>query len=176
MNARVGGRFVQVASTPAPGAPFGRFEHVSIVGYGPLEIERGNIYFAAVNTNPADAGRTLLGLFPVLLDGRATISAAVSCDGTRFSSLWPVYNSRAAKQGRTTDHPVDGLVVRGEYAYAYVHRDVPAITPDARPKPGQSPPPSRIVRLTVPLKALKEFTDRERGAGELRKRGMCGAG
>ena len=100
MNARVGGRFVQVASTRAPGAPFGSFEHVSIVGYGPLEIERGNIYFAAVNPNPADAGATLLALFPVLLDGRATISAAVSCDGTRFSSLWPVYKPRAAKQVR----------------------------------------------------------------------------
>ena len=70
MNARVGGRFVQVASAPAPGAPFGRFEHVSIVGYGPLEIERGNIYFAAVNTNPADAGRTLLGwlLHPISVE------------------------------------------------------------------------------------------------------------
>ena len=76
---------------------------------------------AAVNPNPVDP-ETLIGLFPTLSAGKgvagrkAFVGMAISCDGAHFSSLRPVLRSMEGYMGRTTEHPVDGIVARGDEA------------------------------------------------------------
>ena len=66
LHPRRGGRFIQVAVSRGndPSGPFGPFALINIAGYE--GIADGNIYFAAVNTNPLDSS-TLIGLFPTTL-------------------------------------------------------------------------------------------------------------
>ena len=157
--------------------PWAPFEPIQILGWDG-EAQTNNIYFAAMNVNPVD-GRSLIGLFPVNAAKNGTyIGVALSCDGVRFSRLRRLLTSRAAPEGRGSDHPVDGLLVRGEEVYLYVnrveiprrasrgsfifmntsstralgsryvHRDVPGIT-HGRP---------RIVRYATSRDALRRYT------------------
>jgi hypothetical protein len=122
-----GGRFVQVASASSAQGPYGALQPIQIDGYdkgGP-----GNIYFAAVDNNPLDT-ETMLGLFPVNLgnreeggngDGESFIALSLSCDGVHWSNLtrlvWTL-----GREGRTWDHPVDGVVLHGDSVYFMVTR------------------------------------------------------
>ena len=163
-----GGRFVQVTRSASARGPWSPFQLLRVEGYDTSAIARGNVYFAAVNTNPADPS-TLLGVFPVLLDRDASISMALSCDGVHFGNLTRVLRSREAQGGRTTDHPVDGFVRRGGLVYWYAHRDVPGIRPTGG---GPAVANQRIVQFAIPIEALREYTARARAA--LQRRGHCG--
>ena len=79
-----------------------------------------------MSANPADAG-TVLGTFPVVQGDEAFIGAAISCDGVHFSPLKRLVASTVAVHGRATDHPVHGLVQRGDRVYLYTHRGVPGV-------------------------------------------------
>lgn len=159
------GRHVQVARVRALGTAaerWGEFVPLAIDGHS---AEAHNVYFGAVNANPADGGRTLLGLFPTWLAPSAPaaqpecfIGLALSCDGVAFSRLHRLGASPCASGGRTADQPVDGLVVEGEMVHAYVHVDVGGLTTswhDAR-----APTASRILRLTLRLSELANHTAR----------------
>ena len=78
-----------------------------------------NIYFGAVNVNPADSS-TVVGAFPVQLGESAAVAVAVSCDGVHFSPLTTVLKGRVSFGGRTSDHPVDGLIRRGDAVFLYI--------------------------------------------------------
>ena len=56
--------------------------------------------------------------------------------------------------GHNTDHPVDGVILRGRYVYIYVHRDVKGIS-------GHSDK-SRIIRYTIPKDKLWDFTQKQK--------------
>ena len=134
-----GGRFVQVAVSDGndPRGPYGEFTLLRIAGYDARST--GNIYFAAVKTNPID-NATLLGLFPVALvensavreagtaDGAAggldgLIGLSISCNGLDWAPLLRLSRSRVVSN-RTVDQPVDGFLVRGSRVFAYLHRNV----------------------------------------------------
>ena len=115
-------------------------------GDGDADVRRRR-YFAAVNVNPVD-DQTVLGIFPVREGPRAFVAVALSRDGVRFSRFREILKSTAADQGRSTDHPVDGLLVRGDNVFLYAHRDVP---PFSRGRP-------RIVRLETTLDELRAYT------------------
>lgn len=149
-----GGRHVQVTSfDPATGS-ISKFQLCTFVGY-PAEPRRNdNIYFAAVNPNPVDGGRTMLGLFPVTSTALQDpcVAIAISYDGVRFSRLVCAYKSTATPEGRTTDHPVDGLVYEHPYVYFYVHVAVNDIA-----NPLIHGPP-RIIRRSIHFRYLQNFT------------------
>lgn len=155
-----GARFVQVTSSASgqPEGPWGPYRLLNISGLSAAQIQRTNIYLAAVNPNPADGGRTLIGLFPVLEEDtkRATISSAVSCDGVHFSPLKTLIASQGTHSGRTLDHPVDGFVRRGNRVHMYVHLNVPGIATDL-----EKPPPPQLVRLTASVSVMKAYGARE---------------
>ncbi|KAJ1454977.1 hypothetical protein M885DRAFT_520889 [Pelagophyceae sp. CCMP2097] len=156
-----GGRGVQVsASTDGELKIWGAFQLVSFLDFQNVSAADSNVYFAAVNANPAD-NSTVVGLFPVHQGVSAYIAMAISCDGVHFSSLRKIYKSRAADSGRTTDHPVDGIVSRGGAVHFYVHRDVPGIAKGN----------SRIVRLETTMRKLHDYTHAQKDA--LHNRGLC---
>ena len=182
-----GGRFVQSARARSREEGLGPFDLLHVLGYregsggrrGPPPGD--NVYFAAVDANPADES-TLLGLFPTVVaeagrDG-AAILAAVSCDGAHFSPPEPLLNSSHVG-GEIVDHVVDGLARDGDDVLVFVHAGVPGTAEKACaykalfPKPGVKsvkraaptgwrPPPSEVVALRVPLANLRRFTDRAR--------------
>jgi len=160
-NRKSHGRYVQVVHAPGPEGPWSPFELVHIPEW---PVEAGNIYFAAVNRNPADP-ETLLALLPANDgQGRAFVGLAVSVDGVHFSPMHELISSFAAPAGRTTDHPVDGIVVRDGMAYFWIHQNVPGVcdatdaAPDARVEVKCDGP--QIVRLGVSLDKLAELTTR----------------
>ena len=118
---RNGGRHVMVArsrSSAADAPPWGDdaylpFQILNIEGYD--KMGPGNLYFACVDVHPL-ADDMLLGLFPVNLgtpgenngDGESFIAMSVSCDGVNWSELTPLVWS-TGRDGRTWDHPVDGV-------------------------------------------------------------------
>ena len=166
-RAEGGGRGVQVARRGRKGGPWSAFAAVDFAGLN----NDDQVYFAAINPNPAlvedalvvlapvaradgpavNAG-TLVALAPVArADGSAYVGLAVSCDGIHFSALVPLLNcTGGASLGRAPDHPVDGLLQRGDMVHAFVHRDVPGI---ALHKGGRQPRP-RLVRLDIPAARL----------------------
>lgn len=151
-----GGRWVQVAtSSSGPFGPFGRFRQIEIAGYdraGP-----GNIYFLAADANPLDA-YTMIGLMPVNLgrlgegngDGESFIGLSLSCDGEHWSELTKLVWS-VGREGRTYDHPVDGLSFDNGVVTLYLHRDVPHISP----RGGEG---SSLVAYELNTAALKALT------------------
>eukprot|EP00966_Prymnesium_polylepis_P229278 5305597-Prymnesium_polylepis.1 len=112
-----GGRFIQAARSvgPDPAGPYEPWQKIDVQGYddgGP-----GNVYEATVQLNPLDDD-TVLGFFPVNLgepgvangEGIAFIAVAVSCDGFHWSEFEPIVWS-VGLEGRTYDHPIDGLLL-----------------------------------------------------------------
>mmetsp|Transcript_7327 Transcript_7327/g.22890 ORF Transcript_7327/g.22890 Transcript_7327/m.22890 type:complete len:350 (-) Transcript_7327:88-1137(-) len=153
-NGMFGGRHVQVLKfEPA----LSNFELISVRDYrgvGAPPVSGDNVYFAVVLRNPVAKGYILLA--PVVREEptrKAFIGMAFSCDGVHFSEFLRVLESTPASYGRGTDHPVDGVVVRGPNAYFYVHRDVPGVRAEEIYK-------SRLVRYTVPLAELKAVAER----------------
>ena len=66
---------------------------------------------------------------------------------------------------RTVHHPVSGILRRGDAAHIYIHHNVPGVTADVSPSPkaqAEHPylklPRTRLVRYTIPLAALREWT------------------
>ena len=49
-----GGRYVQVTSAPGPTGPWSPFKLLSFQSYDQHNMESGNIYFGAINSNPVD--------------------------------------------------------------------------------------------------------------------------
>lgn len=147
-RAEGGGRGVQVARRGRKGGPWSAFAAVDFAGLN----NDDQVYFAAINPNPALVEDALVALAPVArTDGSAYVGLAVSCDGIHFSALVPLLNcTGGASLGRAPDHPVDGLLQRGDMVHAFVHRDVPGI---ALHKGGRQPRP-RLVRLDIPAARL----------------------
>ena len=142
--------------------PWGPFRPLVVDGL--QNPQRQNLYFGVVNPNPARAG-TLLGLFPTALEnGASFVGLAASCDGVTFSALENLLNcSSGAALGRAPDQPADGILVRGDRAYVYVHRDVPGVARHTAARPWTR---SRLVRLEVGLAELAGWTERVvRGLG-----------
>lgn len=163
MNTGKGRRFLQVASAPSIDGPFSPLQPVRIDGWDDCDTLRVSSYFAAIHQNPAD-GDTLLGVFPVNYDtnedeptdskGHVCYTAlAVSCDGVHFSRLHAVLHNTCTLHGRLNDLPVDGLVVRGDLVYFYVHRSMPT---GYHIKEAHFAP--ALVRHTIHLDALRRWT------------------
>ena len=168
-----GGRAVQAARLD--GDAFGAFAPLRIGQYPPPPPPRhacggpfagDNVYFAAVAENPVDRGRSVLGLFPVVRNDDAGddafVGLALSCDGFEFSPLRRVLNSTPASLGRSSDHPVIGLVARGDAVFFYVHRGVQGVFDDDRD--ASKLPPSRVVRYAASIETLRAYTEKARAA------------
>ncbi|KAJ1448578.1 hypothetical protein M885DRAFT_538679 [Pelagophyceae sp. CCMP2097] len=169
VHPQAGGRYVQfVKRSLAPAGAWSNFQMISIQNYPMAKAAANDLYFPAMNVNPADES-TLLVLFPAALLNKATIALSFSCDGHHFSTMELFVPSRPAFGHRTADQPVDGIIVRGTDAFFYVHNDVPGLLPT---KQGMgTPTPSRLTRYTVPLASLKEHT--QKAKAELAKAGWC---
>lgn len=176
-----GGRYVAV-STSGERGPFGPLRQIRVQGY---PAGRGNIYFAAVDRHPTDA-EAMLGLFPVNegettaalkhrlrtslftglgckigredcgnCDGASYIGLSLSCDGVNWARLHPLISTQG-REGRTDDHPVDGLLLSadGAQVHFWVHRAVEDIAPDWASN-------GRIVEHSIPVggpAGLEAFT------------------
>ena len=192
-----GGRWLQVARAPSARGPWGPMEVVSMAEYDACMAVHGNVYAANIKPNPADGGRTLLGVFPMCGPERPQgmhgptsartsgyMGLAVSCDGIRFGKVRPVLRIRKEWAGRPSDLPVDGLVHRPglgegagagasvgrEAAYLFIHCDMP----HDYTRTGKS----RIVRHRLDLAALRAFTDESTRVlgGSCDARGLVGRG
>jgi len=160
-----GGRHVQVATSLSGRlkGPFTPFRPLQIDGYPTpystrpgVRVNKYNTYFAAVKANPADNGRTLLGLFPIRTSRECFIGMAFSCDGVHFSKMHRFVDSEPSDtNGRGVDHPVDGLIVRGSFVYVYVHRNVPGVP--LAPRSRRSDRASMIVRYALPMADLRRM-------------------
>lgn len=131
-GAMVGGRYVQTSSSPAAEGGWRPWEPIRIDS---LPASSSDIYFFVVQTNPVLQG-TLLALFPVAQPPHACIAMAFSRDGVHFSKpvnlrtatlVWRTEKSdgTGSLEWRTGDHPVAGVLVRGDEAWFYVHHAVP---------------------------------------------------
>lgn len=162
-----GGRHVQVAAS-ADLQAFDAFRGLAIEQFPPgrracdAPASGDNVYFGAVNANPVDDD-TLLGLFPVVRNAPrggddAYVGLGLSCDGVRFSALERLVNSTPASLGRSSDHPADGIVVRGDSVFFFVHRGVPGVFDDDHAAAAIAG--SRVVRYELSKRALTAFTRR----------------
>lgn len=165
-NTGKGGRYVQVTSSERddPAGPYGPFHLLSIMGYS--AIKQGNIYFAAVQPNPVDEERTLLGLFPVAMDVQVPHIHAPGSRGTATGERRPsnltlsqdegfngfigvsiscdgvvwaplvVLAISRVSQSRTWDQPVDGFLKHGDNVFAFIHTNVPGIPSNPKARPG----------------------------------------
>lgn len=151
-----GGRHVVLAKSKTS-EPWGvdayePFKLISIEGYedhGP-----GNVYFAGIDRHPLDPDM-LVGLFPINLgepgrhdgDGESFIGMALSCDGLHFSELTKLVWTNG-REGRTWDHPVDGLLLQDDGSVSFmVHNNVKGISPLA-------PDNSRILKYQLKTEAF----------------------
>ena len=99
----------------------------------------------------------------VLTPDYAVIALAVSCDGVRFSPLAVLADTKSAGEGRTVDHPADGVLVdaANETALFFVHRNVPGIAPYTTDPERRS----MLTRIPVALRTLADFTERHLPGG-----------
>eukprot|EP00966_Prymnesium_polylepis_P091183 2110403-Prymnesium_polylepis.3 len=155
-----GGRFVHVAKTTRDDlhGPWEPFQLIDMAGYdrdGP-----GNVYFLAADINPLD-DETIIGLMPINEgdpnledsgngDGDAYIAMSISCDGFSWSSPTKLIYTTGL-QGRTYDHPVDGLLYENSSLFFMVHNNVPHISPHARDS-------SRILKYELRLEKVRAIT------------------
>ena len=162
-----GGRFLQVASSASPTGSFGPFRLLQFHGYD--ERGPGNIYFAAVKAHPLHPTSMLMGLFPVNFgiatdepyskwrNGAGFLMLSHSCDGVHWSSLVPLTSTVGLHQtaGRTVDHPVDGLIVRGGDLDVFIHVNALWVN-GALGKRGPASEP-RLVRLRLRTRHLQRL-------------------
>ena len=168
-----GGRFLQVASSAADdvAGPYGPFRRLSIRGYDARSD--ANIYFAAVNVNPVRIGSrsTLLGLFPINLgevgtpngNGEAFVALSLSCDGVHWSELTPLVWCLGV-DGRTLDHPVDGIVAHeGVGVHFWLARDAFGVLGRHRRWRNETSDTPRLVRYELRWDVLEALTARALG-------------
>ena len=82
-------------------------------------------------------------------DGPSFIAMALGCDGVHWSHMTQLV-STVGDQGRTWDHPVDGILLEGGEASFLVNENVDNIAPNTAQR--------RIVRYTFDTAALAEMT------------------
>ena len=88
-------------------------------------MRRASIYYIVVERNPVDANQ-LMGLFPMHEERRCYLALAFSCDAVHWSTPKPLINLGCSREaGRVRDYPADGLVVRDDVVYYYIHSDMP---------------------------------------------------
>ena len=125
---------------------------MQIAGY---DYAEGDLYFFAAQANPAHRA-SLIALFPLVHRLRG-------CIGVHWSRITPLRGCGVHGE-RATDHPVAGLVRRGEAVWLYVHENVPGISADRL-----SPWPlfkqmdfvsqrAGLVRYSLPVATLRRWT------------------
>jgi len=151
------------------------FQFIEMRGYN---YRQGNVYFFAVQVNPAD-NQTLIALFPLEHLSEGCIGLAISRDGVVWSEVQtllqcPEINFRAES------HPVAGLILDAEQANVmlYIQSNVPLISldnEDGKGQDGELDDPdvvatvfrrfpylrrndSRIWRFIIPIETLREWT------------------
>jgi len=143
--------------------------------HDPLKAqENADVYFGAINENPAMEG-TLLGLFPTALKTAASILMAASCDGAHFSAPLRLFESSHVG-GEIVDHAVDGISVDGDDVLLYVHAGVPGVFEKTcafkalHPKPGVKKhnvtsdwrePRSELIGLSINREKLATWTRKQ---------------
>jgi len=168
-----GARYVQVSSRPATSVgaldraearaeEWGPFHLVTIIGYAAMIS--GNIYTFTVNRNPVD-GDTLIALCPVQdpIAGRSAIALSFSINGLLWSPLLDLIKSPDAGVGRTLDHPVDGILRRGNEVLFFVQHRVPGVWHNRGAHHRVTAPPSKTVGLvgySVPVEVMTRLTER----------------
>jgi len=154
-----GSRFVQVSSSDDGSETWSPFELVNISGY---DFFTGDIYFFAVMANPVHRG-SLLAIFPLVHKLKGCLGLAASRDGVRWSRITPL-RACPVHGERTVDHPVAGLVHRGDEVWLYIHERVPGISADRlSPWPlfkhlELAAQPARLVRYRMPVALLRRWT------------------
>jgi len=165
------GRFVQVTRARSPAGPWSAFDLVRIPGY---DAAANNVYLGVFNVNPVDPD-TVVGLFAMsgapkdeLTRPWGAIRLAVSCDGVRFSRAETLATSFQAREGRATDHPVDGIVHDGDDVLLFLHTNVPGVRrsftrPVPRRRRGTEAPPAlrpAILSLAIGVDEFRALTAR----------------
>ena len=160
-----GQRYVQVVSSDDGGYTWGPFSFVGIKGY---EHAQGDVYFFAVSVNPVHPD-SLLALYPLAHKFRGCIAMSVSTDGLRWSSPSPLLTCSVHGE-RAVHHPAQGFVREGDVVSLYVHENVPGVTSDITPTAQQMKefpylklPRPRLVRHSMPVDALKRWTEEALG-------------
>ncbi|KAJ1452138.1 hypothetical protein M885DRAFT_327882 [Pelagophyceae sp. CCMP2097] len=106
VHPQAGGRYVQfVKRSLAPAGAWSNFQMISIQNYPMVKAAANDLYFPAMNVNPADES-TLLVLFPAALLNKASIALSFSCDGHHFSTMELFVPSRPAFGHRTAVRPL----------------------------------------------------------------------
>jgi hypothetical protein len=162
MGSRGGQRFVQMTSS-VDMKTWSSFRPISITGYSHSE---GDIYFWAVQTNPARPS-TLLSVFPLVHRLEGCLGIALSLDGIRWSRVRPLLACASVGE-RTLSHPAAPSMMRASddsnSVWIYVHENVTGASLDMylpltlREVYTQTEGPSRLVRYTLPMDVLKRWT------------------
>ena len=158
-----GQRFVQAASSTDL-ETWSPFQLLTLKGYTP---KHGDVYYFAVQPNPADPEKSLIAIFPLVHRGRACACVSFSADALSWSTPRPLVNCQAAGE-RAVDQPAVGVVRRGDKVLLYVHENVPQVRIDARTaevfrshlgskavREGLKP---RIVRYAIDVAELRRWT------------------
>ena len=158
---KAGGRFVQVAKSVHDDlhAPYEPFQLINLEGYdrdGP-----GNVYFIAATNNPLDSD-TIIGLVPINEGssgtgngaGESYIAITFSCDGVNWSKVTILVWSTGL-EGRTYDHPVDGLLYEDGKLIFMVHNNVPHIAPQSSPHATEA---SKILKYELNVDKVRSLS------------------
>ena len=125
LNTAHGRRWVQVAVSNEIEGAFSAFEPIRITGWNGCRVRRASIYYIVVEKNPVDTN-TLIGLFPMHEERRCYLALSFSCDAVHWSTPKPLIDLGCSREaGRVRDYPADGLVVRDDVVYYYIHQDMP---------------------------------------------------
>ena len=125
-------------------------------------VMTGNVYFAGVDRHPFEDDM-LIALMPVNLgnadeggngDGESFIAMSLSCDGVHFSSMTKLVGT-IGREGRTWDHPVDGILMENGTAHFLMHNNVKGIGPNA-------PGPARILKYRFVTEELRRISEQAR--------------
>ena len=125
-------------------------------------VMTGNVYFAGVDRHPFEDDM-LIALMPVNLgnadeggngDGESFIAMSLSCDGVHFSAMTKLVGT-IGREGRTWDHPVDGILMENGTAHFLMHNNVKGIGPNA-------PGPARILKYRIVTEELRRISEQAR--------------
>uniref|UniRef100_A0A7S4B4K5 Sialidase domain-containing protein n=1 Tax=Chrysotila carterae TaxID=13221 RepID=A0A7S4B4K5_CHRCT len=126
------GRFVQTTYSEDMGTTWKQWQGIQINGIAPFSVD---IHHFHVQTNPVH-NASLIAIYPITTPPYACIGLSFSLDGLEFSSPSQLFNSSigwSTEDGdlqkqiewRNEDHPVSGVVLRGDHVWFYIHRAVP---------------------------------------------------
>ena len=146
LNTAHGRRWVQVAVSNEIEGAFSAFEPIRITGWNGCRVRRASIYYIVVERNPVDTN-TSMGLFPMHEERRCYLALSFSCDAVHWSTPKPLIDLGCSREaGRVRDYPADGLVVRGDVVYYYIHSDMPTsnlVVNQDIPRDGSAPRAAR---------------------------------